>query len=370
MTRRDEILFALLRAGLCTQAPTPGEAIPSATNFREEGHPIDWAAVYAAAAAHGVLAIAWDGLERMIASGAIEPPCQPSRPLKLQWALNTARIETRQRKQREAAFRLGRLLEAEGIRALVFKGLSLSLCYPVPLHRECGDIDIYALAGAYERVGALAAGDSASKPFVSAKHAEFSYAGANFENHRLLRSEFLSPRNRRINRDLEAALAQAEPLPGSRTLLRPGYRFDELFIAAHAAAHFASEGIALRHVADWMLLLRANDRQPDMQRLRAFGLDRFAAILNRICREHLGLDLPESICLCDRAVYERVLNDILAQGHAATAKSRWELLQRKVRRFTGRRWAYPLVGGSFASALARSICAHATQPVFFFRGNK
>lgn len=37
-----------------------------------------------------------------------------------------------------------------GIRLLLLKGLGLSRNYPVPAHRECGDIDIYLFGASDE----------------------------------------------------------------------------------------------------------------------------------------------------------------------------------------------------------------------------
>lgn len=364
MTRNEEMLFILLREGL-------KPARVAATNLSCDlftgsgGGQIDWTEVYASSARQGVMAIAWDGVQRLIAAGVLPPEAQPPRKVKLQWAYNTERIEKRYAKQKHAALRLGRLLSDNGVQAVLFKGLSMSMCYPVPAHRECGDIDLYAADGNFLRIDTLTEQDGAGARHVSPKHSEFTYAEVPFENHRSFTSEFYAPRNREMNRELKESLVDSRPLFGCDALREPGYRFDELFIPAHAANHFANEGIALRHVIDWMLLLRANASRPDMERLKRYGLNTFAGIMNRICRERLGYDLPQTCCVTDDVLYRRVLTDILSQRGKVKYRG-LKLLWHKFRRFTSRRWAYPIIGDSFGRALMRTIRAHLLQPEFFF----
>lgn len=349
----------LLRFALCGKT-SPAEAFGLPTDDQ-------WTALYRLAARQGVLALAWDGLSGLHRAEIPVADRMPPRPLRLQWAMNVERIERRYRRQQAAALKLGGLLAEEGIRATVFKGLSLSLLYPVPEHRECGDVDLYPLDADFRQVDRLAEADGARIAHVSPKHSEFAYAGAEFENHRHFTTEYLSSENRRINRELIASLAATEPLFGCEALRRPGYAFDELFVMRHAAGHFAREGIALRHVADWMLLLRAHDYRPDFDRLHRYGLDRFAAVLHRIGCECMGFDPPEAICSPDEGLCRRVLGDLLAHGTDDGKKLRGlRLVGHKIRRFTSRRWTYPLAGESYAAALLRSVYVHLAHPEFLF----
>jgi hypothetical protein len=63
-----DILFLLTRVGL------GGEA-----TWKWVGEKIDWGEVIKLAAVQGVLAIAWDGLQKLIAEGRIPAEQQPSR---------------------------------------------------------------------------------------------------------------------------------------------------------------------------------------------------------------------------------------------------------------------------------------------------
>lgn len=89
------------------------------------------------AADQGVCAVIGDGMERL------PEELRPPRELRLRWALTAERQEKRYRRQQEKAAKMAAVFAENGIRLLLLKGLGLSRNYPVPAHRECGDIDIY-----------------------------------------------------------------------------------------------------------------------------------------------------------------------------------------------------------------------------------
>ena len=82
MNSIPDILFLLTRGGL------GGEA-----TWKWVGERIDWGAVIKLAAAQGVLAIAWDGLQRLIANDQIPANELPSRDILLRWVANIDSIE-------------------------------------------------------------------------------------------------------------------------------------------------------------------------------------------------------------------------------------------------------------------------------------
>lgn len=131
------ILLSLLRAGLQTGSGT--EQLPGVI---EEAQ---WNEVYRMASRHGILGIIWDGIRNLSAESLIP------RTLKLGWAYNTEIIGQRYDRQKKTAIEMAELLAREGISVLVFKGLSMSMYYPVPEHRECGDIEHLALRAGRKR---------------------------------------------------------------------------------------------------------------------------------------------------------------------------------------------------------------------------
>ena len=99
--------------------------------------PGSWERIYRMAADHGLSAVVWDGICRLPAAQ------QPPRETRIRWALSAEKLEERYRHQQQTASKLAARFSEEGLRMLLLKGLGLSRDYPIPEHRECGDIDIY-----------------------------------------------------------------------------------------------------------------------------------------------------------------------------------------------------------------------------------
>ena len=350
------ILLSLLRAGLQTGSGT--EQLPGVI---EEAQ---WNEVYRMASRHGILGIIWDGIRNLSAESLIP------RTLKLGWAYNTEIIGQRYDRQKKTAIEMAGLLAREGISVLVFKGLSMSMYYPVPEHRECGDIDIW-LFGQAEKGNRVAKAAGAKVEKENSKHDIIYFHGVPFENHKELTSELLNSRNRLINKDLITRVKddRTQPLFATDTLRTPSRVFDELYIPVHAAGHFVVEGISLRHLCDWALIVQANGGFIDMALFDKLRLGQFVRLLNTLCHEWFGIEIPLESRHRNRQLAARIGADILNYGSSPTTDSRWKLLQLKFRRFFTRKWCYPIVGGNFYLATIRSSIAHLKSPHDLFKGD-
>ena len=182
LTQEEQMLLALLRAALAGKAPGT-QAFDGAT-------PAEWERCYRLAARHGVRALAWDGI------GTLPPALQPPRTLRLLWGADTCRIEEQHRRYCRAAHELTALFADNGIATVLLKGTGLSTCYPVPAHREGGDIDLYTysadptvLDDAHaNRLADLLVEDRGMEVDRkhSHKHSLFYYKGIPVENHHTL----------------------------------------------------------------------------------------------------------------------------------------------------------------------------------------
>ena len=359
MMRPDyDILFSLLRAEI---------------NCKYDNLPrlIDWEAVFVLATKHGVGALAWDGLMKLYKDGVVSSEQLPTSAVKLRWIGIVQRTERNNALQQRAMLALDPLLGQKDLNMLVFKGMSLSLYFPIPNHRECCDVDAYALNSKYKEmlqcfeVAGAIAGDK------NKKHSTTDYRSVHFELHSSFVYRTCSCKVKRMNDELISMLVDAEKLLDYNSIYKPSTKFDSLFVLIHAANHYKTEGMAIRHVVDWALVLKSCDYKWNEEWLRKYGLLPFARILNRIARECLGFDIPVNLCTCDDEIYQRVLNDILyPQYEAGRNVSKGNLLVRKYKRFTSRKWVYPLVGDNFWKATFSTIVAHILDPVSIFRGNK
>lgn len=335
-------LFQLVRAGLY---------LPERTDLIIPDR-IDWPSIYAAASEQGVLTIAWDGLQRLIADGVLPLEVQPPRTLRMQWAYNVERMEQTYARQQKAIGRLSGFYGKHGIRMMILKGYGLSLNYPVPEHRPCGDIDIW-LYGRQRQADELLRSTYGTKIDEDKHHhTVFHIDGVMVENH----YDFLNIHSHLSNRGIERQLQALATQPGEtadvngNTIYLPPADFNALFLLRHAAAHFAAAEIGLRHVVDWALFVHKYHDKIDWAQLETVAAEqnmhRFLHSLNAMSIDVLGI---RSECFPaferDEALEQRVLNDILhpefdeqaPQGNIVNGQS-W-----RFRRWWANRWKHRMV---------------------------
>lgn len=205
--------------------------------------PGSWERIYRMAADHGLSAVVWDGICRLPAAQ------QPPRETRIRWALSAEKLEERYRHQQQTASKLAARFSEEGLRMLLLKGLGLSRDYPIPEHRECGDIDIY-LYGQSDKGDRILHEIGAHLYFDVPKHSEYVWDGVLIENHRTI----LNVRRNRTERELNALLVRLLEKDGTHGLApgiqTPPATFNAIFLIRHAAVHFQKEGIVLRHLCD------------------------------------------------------------------------------------------------------------------------
>ena len=113
-----------------------------------------------------------------------------------------------------------------------------------------------------------------------------------------------------------------DEMDGKCGLVYPSNRFSTLFVSWHNESHFMFEGLTLRHLCDWALLLRYGFQDVDMEeflqikRSSSFGklIDVLTAIVLRyfaVPVESLPKALVESSQRIPAELSEKVMNEIL-----------------------------------------------------------
>lgn len=305
-----QAFLALVRAGLWnTPAPSALFSGISAT---------EWDEIYHFARTQTLLAIAFDGL--LCLPGELRPP----RPLYLKWAAKVAQIEEGNTRLNAALPEIFDTYREAGLHPVLLKGQGLAALYANPLHRQCGDIDIYLGKDGQPmantlllRLGAEVEGE------ISNKHAGYSLHGIHIENHRCILT-MNNPAKSRYFRRLVAEWyphrAETREINDYPVRLPPA-TFNALYVFMHAFGHFLERGIGLRQVCDWarLLSMRCQDiNRPTLQlHLRKLGLLPAAKAFGYIAVKHLGLaeeHLPFSIKGIEPAA-EMLLDDIFAAGN-------------------------------------------------------
>lgn len=359
----DKYIYLLLRLALRNRAADLQYSL------QVDWTDVNWQHLYDVAKAQGVLAIVFDGIKRVMVERGDNSLGMP-RSLKMRWLSVVDSIEKKNTSQRMAVEYIATACEKCDLHVMTFKGLSLARFYPEPLHRECGDIDLYALGGRHKDLNRLITDLGGTIIHSSAKHSEIKLRSVMIESHNYFVYRYLSKRAKTVNSRLVDSVCSAEPYGEHNSLYYPNSEFDTLFVIYHAANHFKFEGISLRHIIDWCYIVQRAGC--DLSQLTEYGLERFSAVLCRIGKHSLGFDLPEHLCCCDDKTYSRVLSDIIGSnvGKDDEKVSALTVLRRKTVRFFSRHWAYSLVGDSFFGGVMNSVIAHIAEPMAIFRGNK
>lgn len=282
MTPTASFLLSLVRLGIhpdAELAPTPPD--------------VDWGAVAELAAAQKVTAIVWDGYARLYEAGMVT--VDMDRNLKKQWLATVYEMyEQRYPVYRATIGHLASVYARRGFRMMVLKGYGLSLNYPVPAHRPCGDVDIWNF-GEYERADRVLQ-DELGIPVSHAHHhhTTFHFEGQYFENHYDFVNIHAHPSSKVVEarlKELAKVGEEAVDIDG-HTVYLPSPDFNALFILRHTASHFAAEKMSIRQILDWGTFVQKYHDRIDWKGLEAFvesvGMLAYYRIMNGICVDYLG----------------------------------------------------------------------------------
>lgn len=288
LERPVEMLLALLRAAL-HRREVETDCLGHATAE-------DWIRCYRLAVRQGVPALAWGAIERLPAEYA--PPLN----VKLSWALLEEKQLEKYRKHCVATEELVRLYAQHGIATVVLKGIGLSRLYPVPAHREGGDVDIYTCSADRKRMSDEEAnrlanelmerlGTEVDYSYIKV-HSSFCYHGVRFENHRRFLDFETYTEVSGVEEWLKRNFSPQSVclLDGNCNISVPSVAFDKVFVSLHAAKHYGT-GLSLRHLCDWAILTQqATSEVLDEPDNRCYF--KVAGCLSNLCNQYLGTSIP------------------------------------------------------------------------------
>lgn len=325
----ERMLFALLRASLHRKETEQSYFL----HVSDE----DWKQCYRLAARQGVMALAWDGVVTLPAD------LQPARTLKLTWGMAVQDYEEKYARYCRAIQELSTFYAEHGIVTVQMKGVGLSSYYPVPAHREGGDIDIFTFSADRAIMTDAAANRLADELMMqqgievemhSYKHSNFYYKGIPIENHKFFLNVEHCPIAVQVNGLLEQCLQPQTThlLEGECCILTPSPAFNTLFLAFHASQHYGS-GIALHHLCDWAMLIKRYGLQLPQELTDGRFLNAIGAF-TQLCNRFLGteVEVQGGNELADE-ILEEILHPRFPHKGAALVKGKWNILIYKTRYF-------------------------------------
>lgn len=182
------------------------------------------------------------------------------------------------------------------VAAVMVKGQGIASLYPNPLHRQCGDIDLYIPPGQFNQAFNLALSWEPIDYDYASEHANLKYEDWVLELHSTLVDSKLWGCSRRMDKWFQGQLRQSnEKICG---MLVPGEMLNVVFVFQHFFHHFMTSGAGLRQLCDWALCLKSyrakygTERDAELENLlKSFSLLEPWQGFGNIVVEYIGLPL-------------------------------------------------------------------------------
>ena len=263
--------------------------------------------------------------------------------LLLEWIGNVEILRHESQVAVEQARRLCGEFQQAGFRTCVLKGVGNSLFYN-GLQRTSGDIDLWVMPAGERSIGK---GRKMTQDYVHTLYpearGEFVHMDWPWKEEPPVEIHFTPSMdaNPRVDRRLQRFFEEQAEVCFDNESSELGFAVppgvvNGVFLLHHIKRHFLNEGIGLRHVVDYALLLRSlteQERREVWQLLGQFNLRRFASGVMYVVKETLGFgNLPESENLgleewtSDKKIGEYLLSEMLEGGnfgHQDSRKGRW-----------------------------------------------
>lgn len=357
LTHPQQMLIALLKLALWNR-------VPDKVLF-EKANDLIWNEVYILSAYQGVKAIVFDGI--LLLSEELQPP----RSIKLKWAVNVEAIEHRYEQELAVANEIADIFTKNNIKILLFKGIGLAQYYPLPQHREFGDIDFY-LFGKQEEGDRLLIQSGAVEEKYNIqipKHTGLQYKRIPLENHKY----FLSNNVAALEKRLLETVSGDKPLSSRlvNNALFPSPDFNVLFMVCHTFGHFLAGHLLLRDLCDWTLFLKANKGAIDFVTWRRLITEscfiKFADALTALSVKYLEFDLElappfESNPIIEDRIMQESFNPLL---FPKTEKQTFlKIIGFKMKLLESQKWKYKELFSlkQFYKGIGNSIIIHIAHP--------
>lgn len=307
----QEQFFSLVRSGLWNK-PADQNLFNDNTNWNE---------IYEISKQQALLGIVLDGIETLPLN------LRPGRSLYLKWCADVLYIEDNNAILNQRIGELVDILRKENIEPIILKGQGVARAYPNPFHRQSGDIDFYIGKNNFDRVNEILDLEGFKQHETNAKHSCYNWRDVIVENHRILiqTAPFINNRIQKIIDDWHSKGNYYKYNLEGKEISLPPLEFDIVYVLQHIVKHLLRQGIGLRQLCDWALLLNYCDGKIDknivIKLLKEFKLKRAAKIFGFIVTQYLGLP-RENLILdytsSDEKIGKQILVNIMNDGNFGT----------------------------------------------------
>ncbi|MCD8237570.1 MAG: nucleotidyltransferase family protein [Prevotellaceae bacterium] len=281
MEKSQDLLLELLKSALWQKPSNP---------HLFEG--ADWKTIYQLAKEQAVIALCVDGINLLPAEQM--PPAE----WKSKWISAVMITEMKNRNQNAKVVLLIETLQKQGLHPVLMKGQSLAVEYPCPLHRTCGDMDIYFKEeDDVEKAIAWTKSCGYASSGIHEHDSPFTWQGEIVELYYWMALLYKKQYNKRLQEIISEEYRHNTPNVvriGDLDVETVPVTLYVLYKMVHISFHFLNEGIGLRQFCDLAIYLKNHHAEIDFRKLNKWieelGMERLAELYATFLCEELGLD--------------------------------------------------------------------------------
>ena len=285
---------------------------------------INWQQLYTFASKQSLLGFCFDGIERLGKEYSEELKRNPiERELLMTWMGATQQIHWQNMKVNMVASNLYSMLRGDGLRCCILKGQGNTLMYPNVYSRNPGDIDVWVNASR-EQITEYAKKHFEIEDDIRYHHLETSLDGVPVELHffpGIMNNSIYNARLQKwFKRNADLQCSNVVSLPdGIGEIAIPTTAFNVVYQLTHLYHHFFDEGIGMRQIIDYFLVVNNDEllviRDTLQRELKHLGLWKFARAVMYVLHEALGLSEEKMIVPMDEKRGKLLLAEILNGGN-------------------------------------------------------
>jgi len=257
----------------------------------------------------------------MAAMAMMELPqeLRPPKSIKIKLAVLAEKIGEKNVKLNNNAEKLYKTFKDAGMDSCILKGQGIASLYPEAMMRQSGDIDIWVKGDYRDTLRKLKKIGKVGDVFYHHVDIEIFQDKTKVEAH--FRPSWLnSPIN---NKKLQNWFKQNEDkqfanFDNTLGFAKPDSGFNCVYGAIHIYRHLLQEGIGLRQITDYYLILKnssAKDREKANESLMYFGLKSFLPALMYVLQKIYSLPDDYLLTASDKTSGEFLLDEILKSGN-------------------------------------------------------
>lgn len=250
------------------------------------------------------------------------------------------RMEHVNRKHIDVIGKVNAALTEAGIKAVFMKGQTTGRRWPSPLHRSPGDIDFLVAPEDFEKtLDVLASHGAVNRNIEHEHHGMVFMDGVQLEPHYKIHN-YQCPSTDKVMNELALRMLKTtdcKALIGEHEVYVLPPTFESVFLISHIVNHIYEEGLGLRQIIDYAMLLKHEYERIDWQihddYLKRIRMKRAWRIVTCLCQDYLGMQNLWSFTDKEHKWAERLVADVMHVGNFGRAAyvfrhdSTWHQLQ-------------------------------------------